>query len=75
MQPLVPGGTTYRGFNNARVSVNAVEGDTPVIADRNGNHGPAEDAAMNYVMKSGYVHRVRRNSSMWRERVASNVVD
>lgn len=71
----VEGGTNYRGPNNARLSINRMEAEAPVMADRDGNHGTEEDAPMNYAIKSGSCHRTPRNSAVWREGVAANVID
>lgn len=63
------GNTNYRGYKNngnALGNVNQCPGDTPVMADKDVNHGTVEpDLTMNYCVKSGSVHRVPKNSPKW----------
>jgi hypothetical protein len=62
------GESDYRG---PPVNPNLLGSSKPVGCDRPGNHGDEEDAAMNWVAKSGDVHKVPRNAEMWRTILAS----
>lgn len=72
----VAGGTTYRGYKNLgnpNGTVNQCPGDTPVMADKDGNHGTEADVAMCYAVKSGSVHRCPKNSPKWNGAGATDV--